>query len=437
MADNARGIGWFTCTTIVIAGMVGTGVFTSLGFQVEALPSGFVILVLWAVGAVFALCGALCYAELAALFPRSGGEYNFLSRIYGRPVGFMGGFVSATVGFAAPVTLAAIAFGKYFAAVLPGAHPLVASTVVVVGVTIAHLVSLDLSRNFQVLFTVLKLLLVGVLVVAGWAIGPHVPVSFAPAPGDSALLVSAPFAVSLMYVMYSYSGWNAATYIVGEVERPGRDVPRALIVGTIFVGILYVALNAVFLRAVPMAELAGRIEIGDLAAKAIFGHEGGRIFSAFLCIGLVSVISAMTWAGPRVVQTIGEDFSALRFFARKTRGGVPARAVLLQSTLVLVLLWNSTFERVLVSTQYALVICSLLTVAGLVVMRLRAPELPRPFRCWGYPFTPLLFAATALFTLVYTAAVDPQSARDGSLVILGGFLVYYAGRWLRDLARRA
>jgi APA family basic amino acid/polyamine antiporter len=437
MAENERGVGWFTCTTIVVAGMVGTGVFTSLGFQVAALPSGFVILVLWGIGAVFALCGALCYAELAALFPRSGGEYNFLSRIYGRPVGFMGGFVSATVGFAAPVTLAAIAFVKYFAAVVPGAHPLVASTLVVAGVTIAHLVSLDLSRNFQVLFTVLKLLLVGVLVVAGWAIGPHVPVSFAPAPGDAALLVSAPFAVSLMYVMYSYSGWNAATYIVGEVRHPGRDVPRALIVGTIFVGFLYVALNAVFLRTVPMAELAGRIEVGDLAAKAIFGHDGGRIFSAFLCVGLVSVISAMTWAGPRVVQTIGEDFSALRFFARKTRGGVPARAVLLQSALVLVLLWNSTFERVLVSTQFALVICSLLTVAGLVVMRLRAPELPRPFRCWGYPFTPLLFAAISLFTLVYTATVDPISARDGSLVVACGFLVYYAGRWLRGRWSRA
>ncbi|MGH8046335.1 MAG: amino acid permease, partial [Chthoniobacterales bacterium] len=146
MAEGGRRkVGWFTCTAIVIANMVGTGVFTSLGFQVGDLPSGFVILVLWAVGAMFALCGALCYAELAAALPRSGGEYNFLSRIYGRPVGFMGGFVSATVGFAAPVTLASMAFGKYLGAVFPGVPGLAASTILVIIVTAAHLVTLDMS----------------------------------------------------------------------------------------------------------------------------------------------------------------------------------------------------------------------------------------------------------------------------------------------------
>ena len=437
MNGRKGGIGWLTCTAIVIANMVGTGVFTSLGFQVPGLPSGFAILVLWAVGAVFALCGALCYSELAAALPRSGGEYNFLSRIYGRPVGFMGGFVSATVGFAAPVTLAAIAFGAYLAAVFPVVPPLAASTAVVIAVTAAHLITIDMSRNFQVLFTTLKLLLIATLIVAGALIGPSEPVSFLPRSGDAGLVFSAPFAVALMYVMYAYSGWNAATYITGEVRRPARDVPWGLIAGTSFVGLLYVALNAVFLKTVPMSTLAGKLEVGNLAAVAIFGKDGGRILSGFICAGLISSISAMTWAGPRVMQTIGEDFHSLRFFARKTAGGIPARAVILQAILVLVILWNAKFQDVLVSAQFALVICGLLTVAGVVVLRVREPQLARPFRCWGYPVTPALFAITGLFTLAYTALTKPQSAAVGVGTVLAGFVVYFGGRWMRENLRRA
>ncbi|MGH8049021.1 MAG: APC family permease, partial [Chthoniobacterales bacterium] len=296
---------------------------------------------------------------------------------------------------------------------------------------------LDMSRNFQILFTALKLLLIAVLIVAGIFIGPSEPIAFFPKAGDSSLLFSAPFAIALMYVMYSYSGWNAATYIVGEVRKPGRDVPWGLITGTLFVGLLYVLLNAVFLKTVPMSQLAGKLDVGDAAAVAIFGKEGGRIMSGFICAGLISSISAMTWAGPRVMQTIGEDFPALRFFARKTRGDIPARAVVLQAVIVLVLLWNSSFENILVSTQFALVICGLLTVAGVVVLRIREPELARPFRCWGYPLTPLLFAIIAGFTLVYTAIIKPSDALHGVAIVVCGLVIYFGGRWLRGKIRRA
>ncbi len=437
MPDRGREkrVGLFTCMAIVVANMVGTGVFTSLGFQVADLPSGFTILVLWAVGAIFALCGALCYAELASALPRSGGEYNFLSRIYGRPLGFVGGFVSAMVGFAAPVTLAAMAFGEYLHATIPGVPTLPAATVVVLVVTLAHLGTIALSQGFQIVFTLLKLALIVVLIVAGAFWGPTEPISFLPQTGDAGLIFSAPFAVSLMYVMYAYSGWNAATYITGEVRRPGRDVPWGLILGTLFVGALYVGLNAIFLKTVPIDQLAGKLDIGNLSAVAIFGEQGGRIMSGFICAGLISTISAMTWAGPRVMQTIGEDFASLRFFAHTTRGGIPARAVLFQSVLVLILLWNSTFQRVLVSAQYALVVCSLLTVVGVVVLRVREPDLPRPFRCWGYPLTPLLFAATAVFTLIHTTIEEPRSAALGAGILVAGLGVYHFGCWMRGSLR--
>lgn len=411
-------IGWLTCTAIVIANMVGTGVFTSLGFQVPGLPSGFVLLSLWAIGAVFALCGALCYAELAGALPRSGGEYHFLSRIYGPRIGFMAGFVSATVGFAAPVALAAMAFARYFQVVVPGAPALGVSTAVVCFVTAAHLITLGSSEVFQNVFTAIKLALIATLIGAGFVAGPTQALSFLPAAGDGALFLSAPFAISLMYVMYAYSGWNASTYLIGEVRRPARDVPWSLIAGTAFVGVLYVALNAVFLKTVPVARLSGQLNVGSLAAAAIFGAEGGRILSGFICAGLVSSISAMTWAGPRVAQTIGEDIPALGVLARRTRGGIPARAVLLQLGLVLALLWTSTFESVLLYTQFALVLCGLLTVAGVVVLRVREPDLPRPFRCWGYPVPPFLFAATAIFTLGHTVLDKPWHAAAGTGTLL-------------------
>jgi len=436
-SEGKPGIGRFTCTTIVIANMVGTGVFTSLGFQVPGLPSGFVLLSLWALGAVFALCGALCYAELAGLFPRSGGEYNFLSRIYGRPVGFMAGLVSATVGFAAPVALAAMAFAKYLQVVFPQVPTIASSTVIACIVTVAHLFTLDSSKAFQNVFTTFKLLLIAVLIIAGLGSGIHQPISFLPAAGDGALFLSAPFAISLMFVMYSYSGWNASTYILGEVRRPARDVPWSLLAGTVSVGILYVVLNAVFLKTVPLATLKGQIDVGSLSAAAIFGPHGGSVFSLLICIGLISAISAMTWTGPRVAQTIGEDFPTLSIFSRRTRGGIPVFAVLFQLAFVLALLWTSTFESVLVYTQFALVLCGLLAVTGVIVLRIREPQLQRPFRCWGYPVTPIVFSAMAVFTLAYTAVEKPAQAAASVATLLLSLAIYFAGRRMHGKIRRA
>jgi APA family basic amino acid/polyamine antiporter len=436
MSDR-RGIGWFTCTSIVVANMIGTGVFTSLGFQVAAVPSGPVILLLWALGAVFALCGALCYAELAAALPRSGGEYNFLHYIYGRPFGFMAGFVSATVGFAAPIALSAMAFGQYFHGVFPGAPPLLASTVVVLAVTAAHLATLRSSAVFQNFFTTLKLTVLATLVLSGFLAEASVPGVFTVRASEAGMLFTTPFAISLMYVMYAYSGWNASTYIIGEVRNPARDVPWSLIGGTVFVGLIYVAVNAVFLKTVPLATLSGKLDVGHLAATAIFGPEGGRILSGFICAGLISALSAMTWAGPRVAATIGEDFAALRLLARRTRGGIPAHAVLLQLVLVLGLLWTATFQDVLLYTQFALVLCGLLTVVGVIVLRVREPALARPFRCWGYPVTPLLFAAIAVFTLVQTALQDWRYAAAGTGTLGLALVIYHAGRWARGKTRQS
>src|SRR5215471_5366028 len=212
-----RTIGFVTACSIVIANIIGTGIFTSLGFQVADIHSGFALLMLWVVGGIAALCGALCYGELAAALPRSGGEYNFLSEIYHPAVGFMAGFVSATVGFAAPVALAAMAFGQYFVAVFGIGSTVMLSFVVVWLVTAFHLGNLQVSSVFQNISTLVKLLLIGALIGAGFFVPSKQPISFLPAAGDKASILSGAFAIALVYVMYSYSGWNAAAYITSEI----------------------------------------------------------------------------------------------------------------------------------------------------------------------------------------------------------------------------
>ena len=236
---------------IVVADMVGVGVFTSLGFQVKDIPSGFSILLLWTIGGVVALCGVFSYGELGAMFPRSSGEYNFLGRAYHPAFGFVAGWVSATVGFAAPVALAAMAFGEYGKSVLPNAPPLALAIGVVWLVSLVQLTGVRHSSTFQLVATILKVLLIIAFLVCGFVIGTPQPISFAPSTSDFTHIVSAPFAISLVFVMYSFSGWNAATYIIGEVRLPERNVPRAMLIGTLIVLVLYVALNAVFLHTAP------------------------------------------------------------------------------------------------------------------------------------------------------------------------------------------
>ena len=300
-----RTVGFYTACGIVIANIIGTGVFTSLGFQVADIQSGFALLMLWIVGGIAALCGALCYGELSAALPRSGGEYHFLSEIYHPAVGFMAGFISATVGFAAPIALAAMAFGKYFHGVFNFGSPVLISFVLVWVITLFHFGNLRLGSLFQNLWTIVKLLLIAALIGAGFLLQQKQPITFLPHSTDTMSIFSGAFAVSLVYVMYSYSGWNASSYIIGEVKDPERNVPRSLFAGTVVVIAAYVLLNAAFLATTPESEMSGQLEVGLIAGKHIFGENGGRIVGGIICLGLISAISSMTWIGPRVTMSMG------------------------------------------------------------------------------------------------------------------------------------
>ena len=395
----AASVSVLTATAIVVADMVGVGVFTSLGFQVKDLPSGFTLLLLWLVGGGVALCGAVSYAELAAMFPRSSGEYNYLTRTYHPAVGFLAGWLSATVGFSAPVALAAMAFGEYGRAIVPGIPSLALGLGVVWIVTAIALCGLRQSSAFQTATTALKLALIIAFLIAGVAMADPQPISFAPRLGDANYVISGPFAISLVFVMYSYSGWNAATYIVGEMRDPQRNVPRALLAGTSIVIFLYVTLNALFLYAAPISELAGQLDVAVIAGRHIFGDFGGRIVGGLICIGLVSSISAMMWIGPRVTAVMGEDIPVMGIFARRSAGGVPTAAVLLQLVVSNLMLLTQSFEAVLDFIQFSLLACSFLAVLGVIKLRYTHPDLPRPYRAWGYPVTPIIFLCVTAFMI--------------------------------------
>jgi APA family basic amino acid/polyamine antiporter len=422
---SGQGIGSLTASGIVIANIIGTGVFTSLGFQLPDIHSGFALLMLWIVGGIVALCGALSYSELSAALPRSGGEYHFLSAIYHPALGFMAGFVSATVGFAAPIALAAMAFGKYFQGVFGFGSPTALSFALVWVTAFVHMSGLKFGSAFQNLSTLVKVLLIVVLIIAGILVHPKQPITFGPQSGDAMAIFSSAFAVALVFVMYSYSGWNAAVYITGEIEQPQKNVPRALLGGTLVVLVIYTALNAVFLATTPAQEMSGQIEVGLIAGKHIFGEEGGRIVGAIICIGLISAVSSMTWIGPRVTMSMGEDHWLLRFLGRKNRHGVPVYSILLQLLIVSLLLLTGSFELVVVYIGFSLLLCSLLTVVGVIVLRWTRPDIARPYRVWAYPLPPLVFAAITVWMMIYLLRSRSTESLSGLATMLVGFLLYF------------
>ncbi|MFF8803189.1 MULTISPECIES: APC family permease [unclassified Methylobacterium] len=431
-AKTSPKVSTLAATAIVVSDMIGVGVFTSLGFQVTDIQSGFALLLLWFIGGVVALCGAFCYAELATMFPRSSGEYSFLTRLYGPAVGFMAGWLSATVGFAAPVALAAMAFGQYAKAALPGAPPLVLGLAVIWAVTVVHLRGTRHSSVFQIGFTLLKLALILAFIAAGFARGGDQPIHFTLVGFDAGQIFGASFAVSLVFVMYAYTGWNAATYIVGEIDDPKRSLPRALLFGTSVVVVLYVALNAVFFYTTPIGELAGQIDVALIAGRHVFGEEGGRLVGALICAGLIPTISAMMWIGPRVTVAMGEDLPLLRPFAHRSHRGVPIPALLLQGGVATLLLLTQSFEAVLEFIQFSLTLCSFLAVLGLIKLRITQPDLPRPCRAWGYPVTPMIFLSVTLLMMAHVVVVRPFQSLAGCGLMLAGLLVYAAATaWAR------
>ncbi len=420
----------FAALCVIVANMIGTGVFTSLGFQLQHTSAPFPLIMLWVVGGIIALCGALSYAELGSTFPRSGGEYSFLSKIYHPSIGFAGGWVSITIGFSAPVALAAMTFGAYFRATLGEDAPEWLDKILALGLILSlgiiHAGSRSTSGSTQVLFTIFKVLVIVAFCCAGlFAIQSPQPISFLPQSGDGTEIISAAFAVSLIYVIYAYTGWNGGTYFLGEIKDPQTKLPIVLASGTIIVTVLYVALNATFLFVAPMDALRGELEVGFIAAKSVFGDTGAKLAGLILAILLISTVSAMTVAGPRVLQVIGVDIKQFSAFAVTNSDGIPRRAILFQTGLACIFVLTGQFETVLIFAGFTMSIVSFVTVLGLFVARWRFPDSTRPYRVSLFPIPPIIYLALTAWILWYVIMFEPIQSLLGFLLIMIGVGLYW------------
>ena len=419
-----------TALSVVIANMIGTGVFTSLGYQLPAISDFSAIIALWMVGGVIALFGAFAYSELGAALPRSGGEYNFLSEIYHPAVGFLSGWVSATIGFAAPIAAAAWALGKYFSTVIPGYSPQMIGAVVIILVTIIQSINYAIGGGFQTVATAIKVLLIIVFIIFGLLCACNTHISIMPSAQTYTDIFSQPFAISLVYVSFAYSGWNASSYIAGEVDNPKRNIPLSILVGTLLVTVLYILVNYVFLRTAPVEEMKGVNEVAFISAKYIFGDNGAKLISMIISILLVSTISSMVIVGPRVIQMIGEDYSIFRILSRKNSNGIPVIAIASQSLIALVLLYSSSFDMIITYISFTLSLFTTLTVLGVFILRYQQPNLERPYKTWGYPVTPAIFLILNVWFLWFVFTGKPVASMIGLGVVGVGLIVYFIAKFL-------
>ncbi len=446
--DNSglrRALSVWGAAAFVVTSMIGTGIFTVPAFVRAATGSGIAALGVWIIGAMLALFGAFCYAELSTRMPKAGGEYQYLANIYGRPWGFVGGWLTFFAGFAAPAAASSLAAVAYFSQLAPNWNPtapLIDGLGVTQGSAVAAAIPLALAfvhslgvRPSGRLQTTLAAMTVGaiiVFVIAGVATGR----------GDwSGVTRTSPATglwwVALIQVSFAYSGWNAAAYLAGEVTDPRRALPRALIGGTLTVAILYLALNLLFFYALPAESWQAQISVGTEAADRLFGVSGGRLVSVIITVMILGAISAWTASGPRVYYAMACDGLAPSIFSRLgRRSHAPIIATFAQAIVAAILALTGAFEKLLIYVGSGLLLISAFTVASVYLVRRAIPPDPaRYFSVPGYPFTPAVFILIVILSWIQTLREQPVPTGAALITIVSGLAIYHAGRalgWVAD-----
>ncbi len=433
-----------SATALVIANMIGAGIFTTTGFQAADLRHPLFIFVLWGIGGTLALLGALCYAELGAMMPRAGAEYVYLRETYGPSVGFMSAFVSLVAGFSAPIAAALKSFVIYLAHFFPflAEDATVGGIVAVVDLVAVglvwllvaiHLRAVQSGTGFNDLITAFKVGGIVLIILAAASVGR----------GDASNLITispsfqelsqtdtlAAFGTSLIFVMFCFSGWNAAAYVASEMEHPQRDLPRALLLGTATVLLLYLGLNAVYFYGASVDELAGQVEVGLVASRSLFGPTGVSLVTIVLCASILASASAMTLVGPRVYYALGKDFTPFAFLSRTRRTGAPAVALIIQGVVTSVIILSGRVDQIQQYAGFTLTLFASLAVSCVIVLRVRSPALDRPFRAWGYPISPILFLAVSAWMMFWAFQGRPlESILSFATVLVGGLIFALFGR---------
>ena len=431
------------CTALVISNMIGTGIFTTTGFLAGDLGRPLPVIGIWVAGAIVALAGCFAYAELGMNIPRAGGEYAYLREAWGPGWGFLSGWISFFAGFSAPIAATALAFSAYLGHYFPAlaadsAQPARwcihagnaqwVSIGVIFFFALINILGLHLAARLQNFLTAVKLVVIASFLIAGFSLGRgdwshlHMATTRSSAHG-----FSAQFAVSLIFVMFAYSGWNAASYVAEEIKDPQRTLPLALGLGTALVALLYVALNVAFVYALPLGAMKGVVAVGAAASDALFGGHIGNFFSAAMAGALLSSISAMSLVGPRVYFAMGRDRCFPAGAAEvHPRWGTPVKAIAYQTIASALMVLTGTFEALIYYIGFSLILFAALAVAGLLRLRGRAGFRTLRVVNWGYPAIPLLFVLVSAWMLVWTFLLRPRESLLGLATILCGAIFY---RW--------
>ena len=432
-----RKLGLFSITNIVIANMIGAGIFTTSGLLMRDLNNPVLLLLLWVVGGVIALAGAVCYGEIGASIPEAGGEYAILSRLYNPKIGFLSGWVSFVVGFSAPIAASAIGFSEYLYRGLPilfehswfgvQAMKKVYSIAIILVFTMVHLRGMDFGAKVQNYLTVLKIGLVVGLIIFGFFYGNGKMEHFQPIDASPMSSVSwKTIGLSVMWIMFAFSGWNASVYIGSEIKSPKRNIPLSLILGTGIVTLLYVFLNVLFIYAIPMEEMKGVISVGGLAVAGLFGDKSESIFSLLVAFALFSSISAFIILGPRVYFAMAKDGYFFKFAEKVNRKyQVPSYSILFQALISIVIVLSGTFDQILTYMGFALGIFPIITVLGLFKLRKRGQS---ALKIPGYPITPVIYIAAGVSMLFFAFLERPLESSIAIATVMAGLPAYYLFR---------
>ena len=422
--QNIKKIGGISAAAIVVANMIGTGVFTTLGQQLQLLNNPWVVLSLWVVGGAVALFGAISYAELGTRFPKSGGEYNFLSNVFHPFLGYLSGWVSLTVGFATSISLSAMAIGDYLKEYT--AIPSIAIAVFAILIlSFFHSFNLKQSSSIQNILTLFKVLLIFVLIIGGAFLTGHSGVQPEDGANFASEFFSYNYAVALVMVMYAYSGWNAAVYIIDEIDNPRKNLPFALIGGTLLVTVLFVLLQWTFLKHAGVGLLKDKVEVGQIVAYEMFGSKGGIAVSILIAFFLTASISAMIWVGPRVTRAIANEYKIWSFFAKDNEAGIPVRAIWLQTFISLLMVMTSTFDQILTYSGFILQMFTTFTIIGVLVARFKGLGAKDFYKSPGFPFMQIVFLIISFWVLYSLLVSKPKESLFGLINLIAGVLSFY------------
>ncbi len=417
-------IGWKTAAALVISSMIGTGVFSSLGYQLIDIQNTWSIILLWVLGGLFALIGAFTYAELGTNFDESGGDYIFLSKLIHPIVGYVYAWTSLTVGFTAPIAISVMAMKSYLNPINPSIFNEWFGVLVIIILTAIHSISIGQSGKFHNISTAIKVGFVLLLIILGFSFVPvqETGLNFGNAWKEEIFLPG--FAVALLYVTYAYTGWNSAAYIVGEIEDPRRNLPKALILGTGLVTIVYVLLQVVFLRHASVEQMSGKVEVAFIAFQNLFGTDWGHWLSYIIAIQLIATVSGYLWIGSRITYAMSKDHSLWNIIAVKNKNGIPIKALWLQAIISIILTLTGTFEQVLLYASFVLQLMGTLTVASIFWLKGRKGAFKSPLK----PLLQIAFVVFSIWILGYMLIERPKESLIGLLFVLSGIVTYFLSK---------